>query len=151
MKNKKIKVPVLKRRFIEQKKNNPEKINIYNTFKSTYGHLMTGKYLDSIEFAVYEAAFPENAREFYIKSGADRYNHDALYLDVDAHTLEEHKHIDEQFESKLALIDDFNIGNEVEKVAIDTRLEQVTKRQEELIAERDRLTAIYNFFNRKVG
>lgn len=149
--NKKTKAEVLKRRFKIKKKNEPEVINQSGAFKSKYAHLIAWRYLDSDQFAVYEAYFPEMAHEFYIKSGADEYNHDALDLDIDKHIDDEHKHIDEQLESHLSTLEDLHIGVEVEKTSVNAKTAQIAKVLEELYAERDELKSRYKSFNRKVG
>ena len=151
MKNKSPKTEILKRRFKIKKKNEPEVINPFSEFKSKYAHLSAWRYLDSDQFATYEAYFPETAREFYSKSGADKYNHDALDLDIDKRVLDEHKHIDEQLESHLAVLEDLHIGVEVEKTSVDAKIEQVKKTLDEFYAERDTLKTRYNSFDRKVG
>lgn len=148
---KKIKNDVLKRRFKIKKKTEPEPINPFGDFMSKYSHLVAWRYLDSEEFAIYEAYFPDTACDFYKKSGADQYNHDALDLDIEKHVLDEHKHIDEQFESHMAVIEDLHIGVEVEDTSVDEKSKQVDKVLEELRTEHDELKALYNSHNRKVG
>lgn len=151
MKNKKTKTEILKRRFKIKKKNEPEVINPFGEFKSKYAHLSAWRYLDSDQFAMYEACFPDNAREFYTKSGADKYNHDALDIDIDKHVLDEHKHIDEQLESHLAVLEDLHIGVEVEKTSVEAKIEQGNQMLEVFRTERDELKMRYDSFNRKVG
>lgn len=151
MKNKKTKTEILKRRFKIKKKNAPEVINPFGEFKSKYAHLSAWRYLDSDQFAMYEACFPDNAREFYTKSGADKYNHDALDLDIDKHVLDEHKHIDEQCESHLVVLEDLHIGVEIEITSVDAKIEQVNKMLKGCYSECDVLNTRYDSFNRKVG
>lgn len=149
--NNKTKNEVLKRRFKIKKNIEPEEINPFSDFKSKYSHLCAWRYLDSDEFAVYEACFPDTARNFYLKSGADKYNHDALDLDIEKHTIDEHKHIDEQYQSHCSVIEDLHIGVEVEKTSVEAKTEQVNNILESLHTELLELKALYSSHNRKAG
>lgn len=151
MNNKKATIQVLKRRFKVKKKNAPEKINPIKNFYSKFAHYSACRYLDSDQFAIYEAQFPEYAHGFYTKSGADQYNHDALDIDIDKHVLDEHKHIDEQLESHIATLEDLHIGVEVEKTSVEAKIEQVNQLLKGCFYERDLLNTRYDSFNRKVG
>lgn len=151
MKENKPTTEVLKRRFKIKKNTEPEEINSFGEFKSKYAHLCACRYLDSELFAGFEACFPDNAKDFYTKSGADKYNHDALDLDIDKHVLDEHKHIDEQLERNLALIEELHIGVEIEKTSVEAKTVQVNKRLEALRADLDELKTLYKSYNRKVG
>lgn len=148
MKNKYSRVKT-KKRF--KKRYESEAINPFSDFKSRYAHLTALSYLDSQQFAYYESLFPKRAREFYSRAGADKYNHDALDLDVDKHVDEEHKRIDEQYVSHLAVIEDLFIGVEVEKTAVQAKATQVEKVLAALKAEYDELRARFDSYNKKEG
>lgn len=145
-----INTEVLKRRFKIKKKNDPEVINPFNDFMSKYAHLCACRYLDSDRFAMYEAHFPETAHDFYTKSGADKYNHDALDLDIDKHIVDEHKHIDEQFESHMTVLEDLHVGVEIELASVTAKSKQVNHKLESLRAEFEELKKRYESVNREV-
>ena len=72
------KTEVLKRRFTIRKDTEPETVNPFGDFRSKYAHFSACKYLDSDRFAMYEAGFPDHARDFFSKAGADKYNKNNL-------------------------------------------------------------------------
>ena len=149
MRKSRIKTNVLKRRFKVKKNPSSETVDI--TGLSSFTTLIAPRYYDSEIWALYEALFNDHAIEFYSKSGADRYNHDALDLEIEKQFQDELQHYMDQHERHLEALEAIHTGVERESVITEERIHQVEARLSELNKELDEKLALFNSFNRKVG
>lgn len=147
MKKIKINSDVLRRRFRIRKRPDTESVDLSGF--STFCNLLPPEFFDSDVWAVYEATFPEHAREFYIASGADKYNHDALDLEIEKRYLDELAHYAEQYERHLAILKSIRSGVIQERRECEERLERLDQRLEELRKELESKKSIYGSFFRK--
>ena len=145
----KIKTDVLKRRFKVKKNPATETVDIRG--RSSFATLIAPKYYDSEVWAFYEAYFIEHAEEFYSRSVSDRYNHDALDLEIEKQYLDELQHYFDQRERHIESLEAAYTGVERESAITTEKLLQVEARLSELEKELEDKLAVYNSFNRKVG
>ena len=127
----KIDKDILKRRFHYKK--NPDFNPVSLSSPSKYATLEPTPYFDSDDWAVFEATFPEYAKDFYMASGADKYNHDALDLEIEKRYEDELNHYQDQYIRHIHLIKSYiKSGLEGEETVVREEIRRIDDRLEHL-------------------
>lgn len=138
---------ILTRRFKTKKAPISETVDI-NGF-SKYANLIAPRYFDSDVFAHYEATFPRYATDFFSRSGADRFNHDALDCEIDKKYSDEVSFYAEQYIRHMDTLNRINIGVLQEIESVRNRIIQVESQINGYRSELGRLSEKYEEYNRK--
>lgn len=138
---------VLIRRFKTKKAPTLETVEI-NGF-SKYANLIAPQYYDSDIFAHYEATFAEYAIDVFSRSGADRFNHDALDCEIDKKYSDEVAFYAEQHVKHMDTLNRINVGVLQETESVNIRINQITAQLDAYREELAQLSEKYNAFNKK--